>query len=120
MKRKKKELGLKFIWNIRLKLRAEGDKLRAEGSKEELLKIFKNYSYEEIMQDGKQCFVIDVDRFLETISSDNPFCRTPNQKPEMTEDALADFIYEQRTNKYSVSLAKAICAKFLPLKGDEG
>ena len=45
---------------------------------------------------------------------------TLNQKPEMTEDALADFIYEQRTNKYSVSLAKAICAKFLPLKGDEG
>jgi len=33
MKRKKKELRLKFIWNNRLNLRAEGDKLRAEGDK---------------------------------------------------------------------------------------
>ena len=31
--KKKKELGLQFAWNVRLKLRAEGDKLRAEGSK---------------------------------------------------------------------------------------
>ena len=29
----KKDLGLSFIWKIRLKLRAEGDKLRAEGNK---------------------------------------------------------------------------------------
>ena len=29
----KKELNLRFIWNIRLKLWAEGDKLRAEGDK---------------------------------------------------------------------------------------
>ena len=30
---KKKELGLEFIWKIRLQLWAEGSKLRAEGSK---------------------------------------------------------------------------------------
>jgi len=29
----KKQLDLNFIWGIRLKLRAEGDKLRAEGNK---------------------------------------------------------------------------------------
>ena len=27
----KKELSLSFVWNYRIKLRAEGDKLRAEG-----------------------------------------------------------------------------------------
>ena len=31
--RKKKELSLEFVWNIRLKLQAEGDKLQAEGDK---------------------------------------------------------------------------------------
>ena len=30
---KKKELGLEFIWKIRLQLRAEGNKLWAEGNK---------------------------------------------------------------------------------------
>jgi hypothetical protein len=30
---KKKEIGLKFVWNIRAKLRAEGNKLWAEGNK---------------------------------------------------------------------------------------
>ena len=31
--RNKKELSLEFVWNIRLKLQAEGDKLQAEGDK---------------------------------------------------------------------------------------
>lgn len=34
---------------------------------EELLEIFKLYSYKEILKDGKQFFVLDVDGFIKAL-----------------------------------------------------
>ena len=47
--KKAKALGLQFIWNIRLKLRAEGNKLWAEGDKlwaEAILEVHGNIKLE--------------------------------------------------------------------------
>ena len=68
---KQKKLGLKFIWEIRLQLWAEGDKLRAEGNKlraegnklwaEVILEVYGNIKLEWIWRVEKENYACKLE-----------------------------------------------------------